>query len=79
MLTREYETVVGQNDDLRHELDMYKSVMVPVAHKSRTNITHIARLPLKNLTPSTNTADVKPQQPPVLETVSEDMTLDEVL
>jgi hypothetical protein len=35
--------VVVNNDDLRQELDMYKSVMVPSENKPRTNITRIAR------------------------------------
>jgi hypothetical protein len=49
MSTREHEVVIGHNDDLRHELDMYKSVVVPIENKPRTNITRIGRPPLVNM------------------------------
>ncbi|KAF5386037.1 hypothetical protein D9615_002490 [Tricholomella constricta] len=56
MLGREQEAAVAINDDLQHELDMYKSVMVPAEQKPRTTITRIIRPPLVNLTRSLNTS-----------------------
>ena len=49
MLTREKEALATANEDLEHELDMYKSVAVPVGHKPRTNMTRVGRTPLLNL------------------------------
>ncbi|KAG6917435.1 hypothetical protein DXG01_002521 [Tephrocybe rancida] len=57
MLGREQEAAVAVNDDLQHELDMYKSVMVPADNKPRTAITRIARPPLVNLTRSLNASN----------------------
>ncbi|KAG5649952.1 hypothetical protein H0H81_001330, partial [Sphagnurus paluster] len=53
MLEREQDIAVAANEDLQHELEMYKSVMVPVDQKPRTGITRVARLPLFN--PTTRT------------------------
>jgi hypothetical protein len=58
MLTRERENVVADNEDLQHELGMYKSVMVPIEHRPRTNITRVARVPFVNLTQSLNTGSL---------------------
>lgn len=49
MSIRNHETAIAQNENLHHELDMYKSVMVPLERKPRTNITRITRPPLVNL------------------------------
>ncbi|KAG6862229.1 hypothetical protein C0995_002160 [Termitomyces sp. Mi166 len=54
MLSREQEAAVAINDDLQHELDMYKSIMVPADNKPRTAFTRVTRLPLGNLTRSLN-------------------------
>jgi hypothetical protein len=60
MLTRERETIVTENGDLQHELDMYKSVVVPIEHRPRTNITRVTRAPFANLTQSLNTGGLHP-------------------
>jgi hypothetical protein len=49
------EAVTAGNEELRHELDMYKSVMVPIDEKPRTNITRVGRVPFANQ--SLNTVD----------------------
>ncbi|KAG6816980.1 hypothetical protein H0H87_001295 [Tephrocybe sp. NHM501043] len=54
MLNREQDAAVAVNEDLQHELDMYKSVMVPADNKPRTAITRVIRPPLLNLTRSLN-------------------------
>lgn len=55
MLGREQEAAAAINDDLQHELDMYKSVMVPGESKPRTALTRVTRTPLVNLARSLNT------------------------
>ncbi|KAG5645183.1 hypothetical protein DXG03_006701 [Asterophora parasitica] len=55
MLGREQEAAMAVNDDLQHELEMYKSVMVPADNKPRTAITRVSRPALVNLTRSLNT------------------------
>lgn len=79
------------NGALQKELDMYKSVQVPLDGKPRTNITRIGRAPLVNLAASMN-ASVQPAShsiygkstyvsgKPVLEVIKDgDMTTDELL
>ncbi|EPQ56968.1 hypothetical protein GLOTRDRAFT_137420 [Gloeophyllum trabeum ATCC 11539] len=44
--TRDHEAAMADNEDLRNELDMYKSVMVPIDAKPRTAITRVGRAPL---------------------------------
>lgn len=56
MLGREQENIVAVNEDLQHELDMYKSVMVPADQKPRTNLTRVGRPPLVNLNRSLSTS-----------------------
>jgi len=46
--TRDREAAATNNTELRNELDMYKSVMVPSENKPRANITRIERPPLAN-------------------------------
>jgi hypothetical protein len=48
-VTREHDAVTHNNQDLRHELDMYTSVM---DDRPRTGITRVTRVPLA--TQSTN-------------------------
>ncbi|KAI0645573.1 hypothetical protein C8Q79DRAFT_965200 [Trametes meyenii] len=43
--TRDREAVLADNDELRHELALYKSVAVPNEIKPRTNITRVGRVP----------------------------------
>ncbi|KAL7281761.1 hypothetical protein ACG7TL_005080 [Trametes sanguinea] len=43
--TREREAVLADNEDLRHELELYKSVGVPHEIKPRTTITRVGRVP----------------------------------
>lgn len=79
------------NDALQNEIDMYKSVQVPLDSKPRTNITRIGRAPLVNLAASMN-ATIQPTShsvygksshmsgKPVLEVIKDgDMTTDELL
>ncbi|KAI9060302.1 hypothetical protein FKP32DRAFT_1656684 [Trametes sanguinea] len=43
--TREREAVLADNEELRHELELYKSVGVPHEIKPRTTITRVGRVP----------------------------------
>ena len=45
-MTRDRDGLVNDNDDLRHELDMYTSVAVPLQSKARTTVTRVTRVPL---------------------------------
>ncbi|KAI0769742.1 hypothetical protein BD413DRAFT_556547 [Trametes elegans] len=45
MSTRDREAVLADNDELRHELELYKSVGVPDGAKPRTTITRVGRVP----------------------------------
>jgi hypothetical protein len=58
MLTREQETVAAENDELQHELGMYKAVGVPPELKPRTTITRVGRPPLVSLSRSVNTGSL---------------------
>ena len=93
MLIREQEAALATNEDLQHELDMYKSVMVPVDQKPRTNMIRVARPPLVNLVRGLNVdgggegirnsrtvvqTDVGEIRTPVLETIPRDMTIEEI-
>ncbi|KAG6842111.1 hypothetical protein C0991_002765 [Blastosporella zonata] len=93
LLGREQEAAVAVNDDLQHELDMYKSVMVPGDNKPRTAITRVTRPPLVNLTRSLNANNAGDptisaaksgekgslQRVHVLESIPGDMTIDEIM
>jgi hypothetical protein len=83
MATRDHDAVLADNTDLRHELDMYKSVAIHVDNKPRTTITRIARPPLANqcLNISTNVDAVKGStgNAQTLDTISANMTLDEIM
>lgn len=48
LANRDHEVALADADDLRHELDMYKSVAVPTDNKPRTGMTRIGRIPLVN-------------------------------
>jgi len=43
MSTRDHKAAVADGNNLRHEVSMYKSVLIPVENKPRTNITRIVR------------------------------------
>ncbi|KAI0329702.1 hypothetical protein GY45DRAFT_844771 [Cubamyces sp. BRFM 1775] len=43
--TRDCEAVIADNEELRHELELYKSVGVPHEIKPRTTITRVGRVP----------------------------------
>ncbi|KAI0355587.1 hypothetical protein OH77DRAFT_1479263 [Trametes cingulata] len=45
MSTREREAVLADNDELRHELELYKSVAIPNEVKPRTALTRVGRVP----------------------------------
>ncbi|KAH7921391.1 hypothetical protein BV22DRAFT_1038704 [Leucogyrophana mollusca] len=92
--TRERDTVTAANDDLRQELGMYTSAMIPIDSKPRTGLTRITRPPLgsQNLNvtsqtrpPSTNhnggskLDTVSAGSKLPLETIPGDMTLDEIM
>lgn len=89
MLARDRDAVAVNNEDLRHELDMYKSVMVPSENKPRTNITRIGRSALasQNLnvdatvkfTMSFNDSGERKAQTEILSYIPGDMTLDEIM
>ena len=46
MMEKDKEAVTTENDELRHELGMYKSIAVAPESKSRGFMTRIARAPL---------------------------------
>lgn len=80
MLTREQEGIVTENENLQHELNMYQSVMVPVEHRPRTNITRVARVPFVDLTPqSLNTSGVSARKAHVNATKTDSMIGEQVL
>lgn len=45
-MQRDRDAAVDVNEDLRHELQLYKSVAVPAGSKPRTHVTRVGRLPL---------------------------------
>ena len=79
--TLDHEAAVADRNALRHELDMFKSVVVE--NKPRTNITRIGRLPLANQ--SLNLSVIMNQHPTdekiqhvQLDTIYGDLTLEEI-
>ncbi|KAI6033129.1 hypothetical protein F5J12DRAFT_798878 [Pisolithus orientalis] len=89
--TRERDAYVANNDDLRHELGLYKSSLVPAEIKPRSQFTRISRAPLtthslnvENLKPETGfcTSTPHPNQRALLDHIIPspgDMTLDELM
>ena len=94
-MTRDRDNILNDNDDLRHELDLYTSV-VPAQSKPRTAVTRVTRAPLANsninarsaaYAKSTSTASsgAKKRDPTPetewnnLEYKEGDMTIDEIL
>jgi hypothetical protein len=80
--TLDLEAAVADGNALRHELGMYKSVVVE--NKPRTNITRVGRPVLANQSLNVSVilnkhlGDEKFQQSPLLDTIPGDMTLDEI-
>ncbi|THH00772.1 hypothetical protein EW026_g1833 [Hermanssonia centrifuga] len=90
--TRDRDTVLNENDDLRNELELYKSVAVPLNSKPRTSVTRVTRIPLTNQsmntsantrglahTKSTNNLVKRLETTPELEYKEGDMTVEEIL
>jgi DNA repair exonuclease SbcCD ATPase subunit len=85
--TRDRDAISAANEDLLHEIMMYKSVAVPEDNKPRTNLTRVTRPPLTSQ--SINIVAVSPVPPcaspdalvkaTVLEHIPGDMTLDELI
>lgn len=46
MTTKDKEAVIEENEELRHELGLYKSVAVPLENKPRAFMTRVTRAPL---------------------------------
>jgi chromosome segregation ATPase len=55
-LAREQENASAQNGELQNEIDMYKSVRIPLESKPKTNLTRIGRPPLVSLVQSLNSS-----------------------
>ncbi|KAG1808221.1 uncharacterized protein BJ212DRAFT_1449095 [Suillus subaureus] len=85
--TRDRDAISAVNEDLLHEIMMYKSVAIPEDNKPRTNLTRVTRPPLTSQ--SINIVAVTPIPPcvssdalikaTVLEHIPGDMTLDELI
>ncbi|KAG0707373.1 hypothetical protein DFH29DRAFT_897118 [Suillus ampliporus] len=79
---RDRDAMSAANEDLRHEVMMYKSVVVPEDSKPRTNLTRVTRPPLTsqsmNVIPPCVASDALVKAT-VLEHIPGDMTLDELI
>lgn len=79
MCTRERDTLAASNDDLRHEIELYKSSMVPIESKPRSLFIRVSRQPLTDQNLNGRS------QSPTKHTISEhvpgpgDMTMDELI
>lgn len=77
---------MNDNDDLRHELELYKSVAVPTEYKPRTHVTRVTRVPLGDKRLNVGSTNV-PQEdedifkhiPNTTEYKEGDLTLDEIM
>ncbi|KAG2078938.1 hypothetical protein BDR04DRAFT_1226123 [Suillus decipiens] len=88
MCTRDRDAISAANEDLLHEIMMYKSVAIPEDNKPRTNLTRVTRPPLTsqsiNMVAATSTtsscvASDALIKATVLEHIPGDMTLDELI
>ncbi|KAG2150551.1 hypothetical protein DEU56DRAFT_34762 [Suillus clintonianus] len=83
MCTRDRDAMSAANEDLQHEVMMYKSVVVPEDSKPRTNLTRVTRLPLTsqsmNIVVATSIPPCVASDATVLEHIPGDMTLDELI
>ncbi|KAG1858176.1 hypothetical protein F4604DRAFT_1659264 [Suillus subluteus] len=79
--TRDRDAISAANEDLLHEIMMYKSVAVPEDNKPRTNLTRVTRPPLMSQSISIVAATPIPPcvSSDVLEHIPGDMTLDELI
>ena len=77
--------MVYENDDLRHELELYKSVAVPTGYKPRTHVTRVGRVPLgdQNVnaisTNAPNGGEEIFKHLPEMQYKEGDLTIDEIL
>ncbi|KAG1723803.1 hypothetical protein EDB19DRAFT_1951638 [Suillus lakei] len=87
MCARDRDAVSVANGDLRHEIMMYKSVVVPEDSKPRTNLTRVTRPPLTSQSmnivaatsiPPCGTSDALIRAT-VLDHIPGDLTLDELI
>lgn len=84
---RDRDTISAANEDLLHEIMMYKSVAVPGDSKPRTNLTRVTRPPLMSQSMNVVAATSIPPYvasdalitATVLEHIAGDMTLDELI
>ncbi|KAN0091117.1 hypothetical protein V8E55_004683 [Tylopilus felleus] len=76
--TRERDTVAASNDELRHEIELYKSSAVAIDSKPRSLFIRVSRPPLTNQ--SLNARSQSPTKHMILEHLPgpDDMTLDEL-
>ncbi|KIK40169.1 hypothetical protein CY34DRAFT_284206 [Suillus luteus UH-Slu-Lm8-n1] len=84
--TRDRDAMSAANEDLQHEIMMYKSVAVPEDSKPRTNLTRLTRPPLTSQSLNIMAATSNPPcntdaliKATVLEHIPGDMTLDELI
>ncbi|KAG2146017.1 uncharacterized protein EDB93DRAFT_497784 [Suillus bovinus] len=85
--TRDRDAISAANEDLLHEIMMYKSVAVPGDSKPRTNLTRVTRPPLTSQSMNIVAATSAPPcaasdaliKATVLEHIPGDMTLDELI
>ncbi|KAG2345547.1 hypothetical protein BDR05DRAFT_960483 [Suillus weaverae] len=85
--TRDRDAISAANEDLQHEIMMYKSVAVPEDSKPRTNLIRVTRPPLASQSMNIVAATSVPPcvvsdaliKATVLEHIPGDMTLDELI
>jgi len=77
--TRERDTLAASNDDLHHEIELYKSSVMPIESKPRSVFIRVSRPPLTNQ--SLNTRSQSPTKHTILEHLPGpgDMTVDELM
>lgn len=77
--TRERDTLIASNNDLCREIELYKSSVVPIESKPRSQFIRVSRPPLTNQ--SLNARSQSPTKHTILEHVPGpgDMTLDELI
>ncbi|THH15657.1 hypothetical protein EW146_g4850 [Bondarzewia mesenterica] len=86
MVSRDRDAINAHKDDLQHELDMYKSVAVPLESKTRTAMTRVERIPLaaqstnvKSMERSWGDDTLKTNFGVPADDVDGEMTLDEIM
>lgn len=78
MCTRERDTLEASNDDLHREIELYKSSVVPIESKPRSQFIRVSRQPLMNQ--SLNARSQSPTKHVILEHLPGpgDMSVDEL-